>query len=91
MRTTTNYCENCGAEYSVQWSGSYDTQPEIPKKYKDSKYCPECKKAIVNALAKINKKSKITFINTNDYSITELINIRNKQEDEHNSKNLSPL
>jgi len=54
------YCENCGDQYKYQASGHYCL--DTPQEYNDKEYCPECKKAIIDALAPIEKKSIIKWI-----------------------------
>ena len=62
MRIGIVYCKNCGLKYSWQASGHYSL--DTPKEYNDSEYCPECKKAIIDALAPIEKKSIVKWIET---------------------------
>lgn len=71
MRTSINYCINCGDQYKFQWSGNYDAVPEIPKEYRNEYYCPECQKAIFEALKPIEKKSEITWIDCTDLSLLD--------------------
>jgi len=61
MRICIQYCKNCGAEYKWQASGS---NWEVDRTYNDHEYCPECKKAIIEALVKIPKKSELKWILT---------------------------
>ena len=62
MRIGIVYCKNCGFKYSWQASGNYSL--DTPEEYNDREYCPECKKAIIDALAPIEKKSIIKWIET---------------------------
>jgi hypothetical protein len=72
MRTAIHYCVNCGAQYVFQWSGSYNAIG-IPKEYQDKDYCPECKKAIIEALAPIEKKTEIKWLPTTEVTLKELL------------------
>lgn len=63
MRIGIVYCKNCGAQYKWQASGNYWTL-DTPEEYNDGEYCSECKKAIIDALAPIEKKSIIKWIKT---------------------------
>lgn len=49
-------CKNCRDNYLCQLSGQW--QLDTPEEYNDQEYCPECKKAIVKALAGIKPKFK---------------------------------
>ena len=62
MIIQTAYCDNCGASYMWQASGRWAL--ETPEEYNDREHCPECKKAIIDALAPIEKKSMIKWIKT---------------------------
>lgn len=72
MIITIHYCINCGAQYHFQWSGNYDAV-DIPKEYRDKDYCPECKKAIVEALAPIQKKTEIKWLPTTEVTLQQLL------------------
>jgi hypothetical protein len=76
------YCKNCGVEYQWQASGNYNAL-DTPKEYQDRDYCPECKKAIVEALSKIEKKVVINYIETDEITLEEL----KKIEKEYYSNN----
>lgn len=74
------FCKNCGAKYWWQASGDY--QLDSPKEYNDEEYCPECKKVIIEALAKISKKTELRYVECRDYNmkqITEFETIENKK------------
>jgi hypothetical protein len=66
------YCKNCGAHYTWQGSGKYCLS--TPKEFNDRDYCPECKKAIIESLAKIEKKTIIDHIYTTEVTPNELLN-----------------
>jgi len=93
MKIAIHYCINCGERYMFQWSGNYDAIPDVPKEYRDKDYCPECKKAIVDALTPITKKSEIKWLPTTEVDIDTLLKweeeLREKQiaEDNANSTN----
>lgn len=72
MRIGINYCKNCGAEYNVQYSGNYNAI-EVPREYQDKDYCPDCKKAIVEALAVIPKKTEIRWIKTDEVDLKQVL------------------
>jgi hypothetical protein len=63
MRIGIVYCKNCGARYNWQASGNHWAL-DTPEKYNDHEYCPECKKAIIDALELIEKKSVVKWIKT---------------------------
>jgi len=70
MRVYFNYCVNCGAKYKYQASGSTWV---VDEKYNDHEYCPECKKAILEALDKIPKKSELKWIDTDLVDLDTLL------------------
>ena len=78
-------CEHCGDEYPYQGSGSYDSDQvaHIPREHRDSKHCPECKKAIYDALQKIPVKFKYQSVNTDEVDIDTLL----RWEEERNEEN----
>ena len=84
MKVCLNFCKNCGAEYRYQASGSHWSL-DTPKEYNDFDYCPECKKVIVDVLVKIPKKTEIRCIDTNDFTLDELLL---KQEEYNNTLKL---
>ena len=91
MRVCINFCENCGVEYKFQASGNYwslDTE----EKYNDFKHCSECKKAIIEALIKIPKKTELRYIDTNEYSLDEYF-LKDKEyvESFKNENNMFPI
>lgn len=79
MRVAIHYCVHCGAKYYFQLSGTV-TAVDTPAEYRDKDYCPECKKAIVDALSKISIKSKMKWIETTDLSLTELQEIEKSKQ-----------
>ena len=94
MRIGIVYCKNCGAKYNWQASGNYWAL-DTPQEYNDSEYCPECKKAIIDALALIEKKSIIKWIKTNEVNLETLKwweeeNIRERKLLEGNPGHLLP-
>lgn len=72
MRIAIHECKHCCVEYHFQWSGSYDAI-DVPREYQDEKYCPECKKAIVEALAKITKKFSYKDVQTDEVDLETLL------------------
>jgi hypothetical protein len=54
MLIANGVCKNCRVPYLCQLSGHWSLS--TPKEYNDREYCPECKKAIMNALSKIKPK-----------------------------------
>lgn len=60
MKVGINICGHCGDEYYIQYSGEY--RLKTPEEYRDSNYCPKCKKAIIEALATIPVKFKNKFV-----------------------------
>ena len=70
MRIVIVYCKNCGAKYNWQASGNWSL--DTPKEYNDREYCPECKKAIIDALAPISKKSIVKWIKTDEVDLETL-------------------
>jgi len=71
MRIVIVYCKNCGAEYMWQASGNHWTL-DTPKEYNDEEYCPTCKRAIVDALAPIQKKSFIKWVEADDVDLSTI-------------------
>lgn len=71
MRLAIHECKHCGDEYTHQWSGNYDAV-DTPKEYRDQDYCPECKKAIVEALKEIPVKFKYEFADTDEVDLDTL-------------------
>ena len=81
MRTATIECKHCGVEYTHQYSGSYDVV-DTPKEYRSSEHCPECQKAIFDALNNIPIKFEWKFIPTTEVSLEQLIEWENIPEEE---------
>lgn len=69
IRTLT--CAHCGTEYMHQFSGSYEAV-DTPKQYRSDKYCPECQKAIYDALLKVPVKFKNMFVFTDEVTLETL-------------------
>lgn len=69
MRIVNKRCKHCHQEYEWQASG------ECHEEYNNSEYCPECWKAICEALSKIPVKFHIKYVPTNDidYKVLEQI------------------
>ena len=72
IRVCVNFCKNCGAEYHFQASGSYWSL-NTPEKLNDWDYCPECKKAIIEALSPIIKKTELRYVGCDDFTINEIL------------------
>jgi len=94
MRTAIVECKHCGVEYITQLSGH--NVLETPKEYQSSEYCPECQKAIVDALSLISVKFKNKFVPTNEVTLDQLLEWEQanyKEEKEKRIKNecLFPL
>jgi hypothetical protein len=64
-------CKHCGIEYVHQWSGNYNATG-IQREYQDGEYCPECKKAIVDALAIIPVKFEYKGVQTTEVDLETL-------------------
>ena len=58
------------AEYRWQASGQW--AQDYPHEHNDKDYCPECKKAIIDALAPISKKSIVKWIKTDEVDLETL-------------------
>lgn len=84
MRTGINECKHCLDEYDVQFSG--ENVLDIPREYQDHEYCPECKKAIVDALAKIPKKYAYKYVKTTEVDLDTLERWEQEKIDEINKK-----
>jgi copper chaperone CopZ len=54
-----------------QWSGNYNATG-IQREYQDKEYCPECKKAIVDALSKIPVKFEYKGVQTAEVDLETL-------------------
>jgi hypothetical protein len=46
---------------------------DTPEEYNDSEYCPDCAKAIIDALKLIPKKTEMRYVDNNDYTFDELM------------------
>lgn len=94
MRTCVDICVHCGKEYMWQASGSWAL--DTPEKYNSDKYCPDCKKALDDALAAIpvlfvNKNVKIQDAYEFDPKLKEItpayiFDLINKKEEELKKK-----
>lgn len=84
MKICICFCKNCGANYHWQASGDYKL--DTPEEYNDHEYCPKCKKAIVKALKKISKKTELRYVDTDDYTLAELLQIQEDQANEETKK-----
>lgn len=78
------YCKNCGAKYTFQGSGRYIGV--TPREYNDRDYCPECKKAIIDSLEKIEKKSFLDWVSTNEVTLENLLNEKARLREEEIKK-----
>lgn len=65
-------CKHCGVEYMHQWSGNYNATG-IQREYRDEEYCPECKKAIVDALSQIPVKFEYRGVVTDEVDLDTLL------------------
>jgi hypothetical protein len=63
-------CKHCHIIYEWQASGEYCL--DTPKEYNDENYCPECKKAIVDALNNIPIKKSLVWEKVTDISFSEM-------------------
>lgn len=81
MRIVINECKHCGIEYRWQASGS-----DMPGQYNDHEYCGECKKAIVDALGKIERKFGYKFFDTDEVTLDELLKREEEIKQEHKDK-----
>lgn len=82
MRVAIHECKHCGVEYYFQWSGNYDAV-DVPREHRDEEYCPECKKAIVDALNTIPKKFNYQFVKTDEVSIDTILQWENEKVEDH--------
>lgn len=80
MRLANQECKHCGVEYETQYSG--ENVLEIPREYQDHEYCPECKKAIVDALGTIPVKFDYKFVVTNEVNLNTLLKWEKDEEEE---------
>lgn len=86
MRTTISRCIHCGTTYTYQLSG----YPQL-NEYNDEHYCPECKKAIVEALSKIPKKFDRKWRTLKEEEVTdELLSCMNRMLEEYDEANRNP-
>lgn len=86
MRTTISRCIHCGKTYTYQLSG----YPQL-NEYNDEHYCPECKKAIMEALSKIPKKFDRKWRSLKDEEVSdELLSDMNKLLDDWDEANRNP-
>ena len=87
-------CKHCGTEYQHQFSGSYDAL-DTPKEYRSDEYCPECQKAIYEALQLILIKFKNHFVPTTEVTLDRLkkweIDREKQFEIDNVNNNLLPL
>ena len=68
MKIQLLYCKNCGNKYRRQFSGEGDT---TAPQYGDDKYCPSCKKLIVDVLKAVNKYSEVKWVKTTELTFEE--------------------
>lgn len=87
MIIAINRCKHCQIKYNWQASGSY-WNLDTPEEYNDKDYCPECKKAIVDALSKIPKKREKVLVETDEVDLATLE--RWEIEERKNHKGLLP-
>jgi len=85
MEIAIHECKHCGEEYHFQWSGNYDAV-DVPREHRDTEYCPVCKKAIYDALAKIPVKFKYEHVITDEVNLDTLLKWE-KENDDEQSKN----
>lgn len=71
MRTGIIECKHCLDDYLYQYSG--EPIGDIPRELKDDRYCPACKKVIVDALSIIPKKFEYKWIDTDEVDLDTLI------------------
>lgn len=86
MRTAIVECKHCGVEYITQLSGH--NVLETPKKYQSREYCPECQKAIVDALSLISVKFKNKFVPTNEVTLDQLLEWEQANYEEEKEKRI---
>lgn len=87
MRVMYRRCAHCQIVYLFQASGNYWSL-DTPEKYNDMKYCPDCKKAIMDALEKVPKKFTDELVITDDFTLDELLEIEKKRYKDHADKGL---
>jgi glutaredoxin len=67
MRVQYRRCDHCRTKYLYTSSGRCDT------KYNDSKYCPDCKKVVLDTLKTIPIKFEEVFVPTDEITYEDLI------------------
>ena len=76
-------CKHCGVDipdfYFYESTGA-------SSKYKDDDYCPECKKAIVDALKKIPVKFAYQDVKTDEVDLETLMRWEKEHKEEVNKK-----
>jgi copper chaperone CopZ len=76
MTHKKSYCIHCGVMYYYQGSGQGCFDP-----INDPKHCPECMGVINEALSKVPKKIEKRWIDSTEYTFTEIV----KLLDEYNA------
>jgi hypothetical protein len=69
MDIQNKYCINCGENYRYQASGN----PVLSYLGQNKDYCPECSFAISSSLSKIEKKTEVVWIDTDEITVDELM------------------
>ncbi len=77
MRHYYVYCQNCGDKYSYYASGHY-----FPE-YNHADYCATCRKAMLEAFAKIPQKSECTWIETDEIDLNTILKWEKEVSDEY--------
>ena len=80
MRIGIQDCKHCGVQYEAQYSG--ENVLDVPREYQDLEYCPECKKAIVDALSTIPVKFEYKGVQTDEVDLETLLRWEKEIEDE---------
>lgn len=65
-------CIHCKIPYSYQASGF-----GCDENYNDERYCPDCQKAIVECLSKIEVRCEKRWIKSNDYTKEQILEHKN--------------
>lgn len=81
MRVGYKNCIHCGVIYTYQSSGEGCHRDE-----NDDKYCPSCKKALLNTLRKIPKKFTYRWVETDDVTKEEALSIIKKNDEEQDRR-----
>lgn len=89
MRIGIVRCKHCHIMYEWQASGEYCLK--TPQEYNDADYCPECKKAIIDALNAIPVKNSLVWERVTDISFPEMKAMIDGYEEKLREKNKNSM